>query len=425
MHAACRLARGRSGFGGHRAGGGTCIAENGIHVLSRARRAPPSPRLPHLHWHLVAGEYPPSLGGVADYTHLVAHGLARAGETVHVWIPGDAPDRLEADGVVVHPALGDMLPAALRRASRRLAATPGPRRLLVQWVPHDFGLKSLNLAFPWWLGRRAAAGDELRLMVHEPGAAFRGRGRDHVLAAGHRLMAAMLMRHAPRIWVSTLATERVWRPWAFGRAVRFDVLPVPSTIPVTATAEQGAATRARVAPPGATVIGHFGTFGPLVTRTLGPALRRLLAGAPDRVALLIGAGGDRCRDELLADDPALAGRVVATGAVDAGAISAHLLACDVMLQPYPDGVTTRRSSAMAALAHGRALVASAGELTEPGWADADVALLAAADDVAAHVAATERLLADPLERERLAARGRRHYAARFDIAHTIRALRAS
>src|SRR5262245_59769784 len=53
-------------------------------------------------WHLVTGEYPPQPGGVADYTRLVAQGLAAAGDTVHVWAaraPGDTPQDV---GVTVH-----------------------------------------------------------------------------------------------------------------------------------------------------------------------------------------------------------------------------------------------------------------------------------------------------------------------------------
>ena len=38
-------------------------------------------------WHIITGEYPPNPGGVADYTQLVALGLAAHGDSVHVWAP--------------------------------------------------------------------------------------------------------------------------------------------------------------------------------------------------------------------------------------------------------------------------------------------------------------------------------------------------
>ena len=37
-------------------------------------------------------------------------------------------------------------------------------------------------------------------------------------------------------------------------------------------------------------------------------------------------------------------------------VSVHLSACDLMIQPYPDGISARRTSAMAALAHERPVV---------------------------------------------------------------------
>jgi hypothetical protein len=36
-------------------------------------------------WHLITAEYPPQSGGISDYSHLIATGLAAEGETVHVW----------------------------------------------------------------------------------------------------------------------------------------------------------------------------------------------------------------------------------------------------------------------------------------------------------------------------------------------------
>ena len=75
----------------------------------------------------------------------------------------------------------------------------------------------------------------------------------------------------------------------------------------------------------------------------------------------------------------------ATGYLSPVLIAAHLTACDVLMQPYPDGITVRRTSAMAALARGRAVVTTTGHLTEPLWADEDaVALVDVADPGALH-----------------------------------------
>ena len=103
--------------------------------------------------------------------------------------------------------------------------------------------------------------------------------------------------------------------------------------------------------------------------------------------------------------------------------SSHIHACDVMLQPYPDGVSTRRTSAMAALAHERALVTTSGALTEAFWALDHAAVLVPATEPAGLASGVAVLLADPIRRTQLGSRALALYRSRFDVTHTVRALR--
>jgi glycosyltransferase involved in cell wall biosynthesis len=98
-------------------------------------------------------------------------------------------------------------------------------------------------------------------------------------------------------------------------------------------------------------------------------------------------------------------------------------ACDIMLQPYPDGVTSRRTSVMVALAHGRPVVTTTGRLTEPLWSECGSLVLIPAERPGDLASATARLLSDPARLQYLAARSRALYAERFDLAHTIDTLR--
>src|SRR5688500_18701015 len=124
-------------------------------------------------WHVVTGEYPPDLGGVAGYTHQVAVGLVAAGDRVHVWCPGNAPESVVEDGVRVHRSMQDRGRHALTVVDRQLAEFAAPRRLLVQWVPHAYGFRSLNIRFCTWLWRRARRdGDHVEIVVHEASLAF-------------------------------------------------------------------------------------------------------------------------------------------------------------------------------------------------------------------------------------------------------------
>jgi len=94
-----------------------------------------------------------------------------------------------------------------------------------------------------------------------------------------------------------------------------------------------------------------------------------------------------------------------------------------MLQPYADGVTTRRTSLMAALAHRSAVVTTDGALTEPLWRHSGAVALVDSGDVAAMRATLTHLMDDPARRAVMGAAAGALYAERFDVAHTIAALR--
>jgi glycosyltransferase involved in cell wall biosynthesis len=106
-------------------------------------------------------------------------------------------------------------------------------------------------------------------------------------------------------------------------------------------------------------------------------------------------------------------------------LDTHLTACDVLMQPYPDGITVRRTSAMAALARGRAVVTTTGHLTEPLWADQDAVALVDVADAARFTGEVDRLLRDLPARRSLEARARATYDAHFSVDRLIHTLRAA
>jgi glycosyltransferase involved in cell wall biosynthesis len=161
---------------------------------------------------------------------------------------------------------------------------------------------------------------------------------------------------------------------------------------------------------------------------VAPMLRRVLTdllSSDDRVAALCtGVGSDRFVTSLLLNHPGLRGRLVGSGRASAHDISVQLQACDVLVQPYPDGVTTRRTSVMAGLANGCASVTTDGKLTEDVWRATDCVAMARAGDCTALVQRTRELLADVAAREALQARATAAYEAHFALPHTIDALLA-
>jgi glycosyltransferase involved in cell wall biosynthesis len=371
-----------------------------------------------MRWHLLTGEYPEQPGGVSDYTALVAVGLASAGDEVHVWAPACSGPTSRRPGVEVHRLPDHLGPRGLARLHAALHARD---RLFVQYAPHSFGLKGMNLPLCLWL--RHVCPVRPWVMFHEvafpivPGQPMRHR----LLALAQRRMAALAARAAERVFVSTLA----WAP-VLARLAPTVVptwLGVPSNLPESTTNAAVHDARQAVLANEAIVIGHFGSFHPAVTTSVQEALPALLAADPRRLGLFIGLGSQAFAERFLSAHPELSGRVRATGLLPADATVAHLAACDLLIQPYPDGVSARRGSLMAALALGCAVVTTYGESSEPLWRQSGSVPLVPCGDEAALIRAAEALLADESLRSDLAQRGRAFYQAHFCTQRLIATLR--
>jgi glycosyltransferase involved in cell wall biosynthesis len=379
--------------------------------------------------HFITSEYPPQRGGVSDYTHGIAAGLGSAGDEVHVWCPNAKGETPSAYGVFVHRELGGLAAGDLRRAGRLLDRFDGPRRLLVQWVPHGYGYRAMNLPFCLWLWSRARRhGDRIELIVHEPFLSFgEGSWRQNCVAVVHRLMTVVVLNAASRVWTTIPAWEKRLQPYALGRRNLFHWLPVASNIPVVDDPPSVNLIHSRYAGARgaeASIVGHFGTYDRNITDLLLRSIPALLQNGTKPSVLLLGRGSTSMRDQLVREHPVIADDVHATGELSSADLANHLSACDLMFQPYIDGVSSRRTTIMAQLSLGLPVITTAGNLTEPLWAESRAVALTPAGDVRKMVEATSRLLNDEAERKRLAAAARSLYLNLFDIGHTVAALRA-
>jgi len=373
-------------------------------------------------WHLVTGEYPPQAGGVSDYTAALAQALTSSGCDVHVWAPPAGPD--SATAPFVHRLPDRFQRKGLRALDAGLDACAAPRIVLVQYVPQAFGMRGLNVGFCRWVDRRARTrADDVRVMFHEPYYPFSAWPPQHnVLALVNRIMASQLLRAARTAYVSTTAWTTRLRRYA-PAALPFVWLPVPSSIARVDDRARVAAMRQRFRDNGAArVVGHFGTYGSAVLALLSPAIADLLGRRSDVRLCLLGHRSDAAAAQLTTQTPANAGRVIGLGRQEPADISAGLQACDVVLQPYADGASGRRTTLMAALANGVAVVTNAGAATERVWADEGAVSLVRDASGAALAGAIVRLLEDDQECARLAARGRSMYERHFAIERSVETL---
>ncbi len=374
-----------------------------------------------MNWHIVTGEYPPQPGGVSDYTRVLAKGLVAEGDTVHVWAPESDRGEVADVGVIVHRLPRGFGFGALRRLDRGLASN-GVGNVLVQYVPQGFGWKGMNLLFCAWLyvRRRWAP----IVMFHEVMYPCEQNTplRYRLLSAVSVGMASLVARASARIFVSSPIWQEILQTRVKVNKPT-EWLPLPSTISVVQDDARSAAVRHRYQHESGLIIGHFSSYPEDTRRLLRQIVPVVLDANPTLSFVLIGASSGRCRSDLIASDASLASRIHATGELSLDEISLHLSACDMMLQLYPDGCCARRTTLIAALAHGRAVVTTRGPATESLWkSDASLALVEGAEP-SAIIEVVNELAVKPELRQELGRAAARLYSERFELAHSIRMLR--
>jgi glycosyltransferase involved in cell wall biosynthesis len=362
---------------------------------------------------ILTPEFPPGSGGIGDFVALVAARLAAGGDRVLVHTPRPR-EPVALEGVEVRVLPDDFGPESRRELARDWGALPRDAAIFVQYVPQGFGWKGMNLPFASFLATRR---ERLWLMFHEVVYPFvRGQSvKRDVLAVATRLMLRLVSQRAERAFVSTPAWEPLVELYS-RRGLGCVWLPIPAT----ATVPDDFALPEPAAVP---TVAHFGTYGSLVAEPLERVVVPVLAAAPEGELVLVGRGSDAFRHALLSRHPSFAERVRATGSLGPEGVVSELARAWVSVFPFLEGVTTRRTSLMTALAAGAAIVTTSAWCTESVWRRSGAVELVEGCDAAATAAAVERLLEDAPRRDTLRRRGRALYRERFQLERAVERLR--
>jgi glycosyltransferase involved in cell wall biosynthesis len=296
-----------------------------------------------------------------------------------------------------HPAsyVPDGLPAA-----RRVADTPP--WILLQYMPFSYG----RWGFAPGIVRDAmaikrASGALLGVMVHEAWVAM-DTWRTSLMGAYQRMQLRSLLVLADVVAASTESFARL-----FGaRAVH---LPVGSNISPIAMSRDAA--RKELGIEDELVIALFGTSNPhRMLEHSETALTALVAerGADKIRVLNLGAGARALRVPQELD-------VLTPGGLPADDVSRHLRASDLLLLSFSDGVSTRRGTLMAGLAHGLPVVAVRGVSTDDVLLrHPDAITLTPVGDQRAFAQAVLDITSDPERLMRAGRAGRALYSTHFD-----------
>ena len=304
---------------------------------------------------MVTGEYPPTLGGIGDYTRLLSNELCRQGVDVQLFVPSGSA------------SVGTFSPFAGTFAKWSWNTLPTLYDTLVatqaSWlhVQHNASMYGSSLAcyyFPrylrWrgWKGRLAVTFHDINLPSLLP------RGGRIWAGMSHRWVLGDLARQAH---VSIAADPSDAEALA-GLGARVARVPIGSNMHTgRETPVRAAAIRAQYGvSPASTLVGHFGT--PLGLETMMEALQSL----PDVTLLLIGKQCDmRNRSNIEKLTPRVHDAIVKFGAGERLRWTGHLPeadvvdameACDMIVLPYPAGASMRHGGLMAALTQGKAVI---------------------------------------------------------------------
>jgi len=349
---------------------------------------------------LISGEFPPMVGGMGDYTRELAKALAQLGHRVGVLT--SVLGREGGESFSVYPWVSKWGFSSWR-VILTLIKEIEPQILHLQYQAAAYGMHPAINLFPW----------RLRLIRHRP----------YLLVTFHDLRVPYLFPKAGpvRRWAivalargcdGIIVTNVGDEVEARGCGLEPPLIPIGSNIsPRLPVGYDRQEWRARWGIKEETLLSYFGLLhGSKGVDTLFRALARLLEEG-ERVKLLMVGGKTGASDpttiayarwmEALGQELGLGDRLLWTGYLDDEEVSANLLASDICVLPYKDGVSLRRGSLMAALAHGLPIISTRPAIQVKELIEGENIALVPSDDVEALAAKIRELAASERLRRRL------------------------
>jgi glycosyltransferase involved in cell wall biosynthesis len=281
--------------------------------------------------------------------------------------------------------------------------------VVLQYNPFMYGRWGFAPWLPVALGRlrSKSAGVCVALMVHEPYVPM-VNWRWTLMGLWQRCQLAAALWESHLAFVSIDPWARSLRKLPFARPTFH--LPVGSNLPDMRAARNGQRMQLN-ADDDTVVIATFttGIPGRLVSH-LAAAIDEVARTGRKVLVLNLGAGAPRL-DGAIAEPVEL----VEPGRLPASELASNLAASDLFLAPFSDGVSTRRTTVMAALQHGVPVVGTSGFLTDGIFRDAANHIrLVPVESPRAFAAAAVHLVSNPVERMALGMAGRELYERSFD-----------
>lgn len=353
---------------------------------------------------IIAPALPPRRDGIGDYTaNLIA--TLKQHHHIVVFLPQERSYH-SIPGVKIATPFSYSHPKSVLNLVKA-AADCGLDWLLLQYNPFSYGRWGFNPWLPYAMQAVKRQGIHFAVMFHETFVPVLN-WKFAIMTTWQRFQVRELWRASERCFISI---EAWWHQqlarWSGGpRPIH---LPVGSNIPYLGIPPCEARSRLSI-PSDTLVLGYFGTVhGALLLDRFRKALQRLQSRSLPPLFLYIGPN----KQEMYALFENLP--IMATGLCPPNEASLHLSAIDIYLAPFVDGVSTRRSSYITALAHRLPSVGTFGEHTDSLWptADGSAFLLSPAEDEEAFLDAVTLLALHPERRTAMGLEARAFYETHF------------
>ena len=362
---------------------------------------------------IVSPHFPPLRGGLADHTERLASELSARCE-VSVLTSTGAGARQKFS---VHARVDDWQNATELLAAVQNISPDGA--VLWQYVPHMYGRGGVNLALPRVMAILSQQRRRQFVIAHEIAAPFAFWPQRFWYALAHRWQWRHILRHAGAIGISTEAWLDEWSRRAPQFRDKFCLLPSPSSIPVVPVAGDHAAQwrHAQGLPANARILAYFGTISG--AKQFDWVWSAWQQAQTSDVAVALVVIGDVPTPEVPMELKTL---FKPFGYLLPPEVSSALQAVDVLALPFIDGVSERRTSFMAGLSHGCAIVTTLGSNTGAALRRAPCFEAESAGEPARFAARVVKLLQDGSRRRELRRFGRAAYDADFDWPKVVRTL---
>lgn len=370
---------------------------------------------------LLSARFPPQRCGVGDYTYFLAGALGSLGHEVHVLTAageGDSPLYPLHHRVTLHRLVSSWSAGGLPHLVSSIKRID-PQVLVIQYSPHSFDRRGLTTSINILPAVLRWAGSPFVIAnFHELCIPYDGTLKHNLGSLWQRFAGLLLASSSDSVGATVEAWQRPLREMGIRKPI--DVIPVGSNIPeVRISEEERSILRKEIlhGPEGVLVVG-FGAWHdrdiPAVLGAVGQLKRR------GRVKLVWIGGGpathgrhgspfERVMNENGLDDL----DVFWSGVLPHPQVSRLLAIGDLMILPFTDGVSTRRTSAITALQHGIPLLTTRGADPQPWFVHGVNTYLVSAGDKRALGIGCVELVRQPDLRARLARGARELYETHF------------